>query len=173
MSHNTRPTLLNRLRDGSDTMAWSEFFGCYWPVVFSYARHRGCSEHTAQEVVQDVMLTVFEKRDVFQYDPAKGRFRNWLHRIVNNRVAEQRRRAADADLPRGADGCRRHGGTRLSLGPPVKLQAARPLAAGAAIVLRAESRTILLRVIHAGSPDAVQRVAVRRCAGVHAAAPEI
>jgi len=103
MSHNTRPTLLNRLRDGADAMAWSEFFGSYWPVVFSYARHRGCSEHTAQEVVQDVMLTVFEQRDVFQYDPAKGRFRNWLHRIVNNRVAERRRGPAERVRAQGGD----------------------------------------------------------------------
>ena len=103
MSQLTRPTLLNRLRDGADTMAWNDFFASYWPVVFSYARHRGCSEHTAQEVVQDVMLTVFEKRDVFQYDPAKGRFRNWLHRVVNNRVAQRRRRPAEKVRARGGD----------------------------------------------------------------------
>lgn len=103
MSQLTRPTLLNRLRDGADTMAWNDFFTSYWPVVFSYARHRGCSEHTAQEVVQDVMLTVFEKRDAFQYDPAKGRFRNWLHRVVNNRVAQRRRRPTEKVRARGGD----------------------------------------------------------------------
>lgn len=106
MSHNTRPTLLNRLRDASDTMAWREFFGCYWPVVFAYARHRGCSEHTAQEIVQDVMLTVFEQREVFHYDPARGRFRNWLHRVVNNRVAERRRAPDRRDRAPGGDSSR-------------------------------------------------------------------
>ncbi len=106
MSHDTRPTLLDRVRDATDTMAWREFFACYWPVVFSYARHRGCSEHTAQEIVQDVMLTVFEKREVFHYDPARGRFRNWLHRVVNNRVAERRRGPDQRDRARGGDSSR-------------------------------------------------------------------
>jgi len=103
MAQNTRVTLLNRLRDATDTMAWNEFFGCYWPVVFSYARHRGCSEHTAQEIVQDVMLAVFEKRDVFHYDPTRGRFRNWLHRVVNNRVAQRRRRPMERVRAQGGE----------------------------------------------------------------------
>lgn len=103
MSGNTRPTLLNRLREATDAMAWREFFGCYGPVVFAYARRRGCSEHTAEEIVQDVMLIVFEKRQVFQYDPARGRFRNWLHRVVNNRVAERRRAPGEQVRTRGGD----------------------------------------------------------------------
>ncbi len=84
-------------------MAWNEFFECYWPVVFSYARHRGCSEPTAEEIVQDVMLKVFQKRDVFRYDPAAGRFRNWLHRIVNNQIAERRRRPSERIRARGGE----------------------------------------------------------------------
>jgi len=103
MSQKTHPTLLNRLRDAADAMAWNDFFQCYWPVVFSYARYRGCSEHTAEEIVQEVMLKVFEKRDVFHYDPAHGRFRNWLHRIVNSQVAERRRRPSERIRARGGD----------------------------------------------------------------------
>ncbi len=95
MSTGTRPTLLRRLRDASDSMAWEEFFACYWSTVYGYARHRGCSEHTAEEVVQDVMLKVFQQRDVFRYDPARGRFRDWLHRVVCNGIAERRRRPSE------------------------------------------------------------------------------
>lgn len=98
----TRPTLLGRLRDASDTMAWDEFFACYWPTIYRYARHRGVSEHTAEEVVQDVMLTVFEKRDVFCYDPARGRFRDWLRRVVSNSIAQRRRQPSQR--VRGAGG---------------------------------------------------------------------
>ncbi|GAF81125.1 unnamed protein product [marine sediment metagenome] len=90
ISH-TRATLLNRLRDGSDLIAWEEFFGRYWSLIFAFARHRGCSEHTAEEVVQDVMLKVFEQKDLFRYDPTQGRFRSWLGTLVNNRVADFRR----------------------------------------------------------------------------------
>ena len=64
----------------------------YWPTIYGFARHRGCSLHTAEEVVQDVMLKVFRQRDVYRYDPTRGRFRDWLGTVVRNQVAEHRRR---------------------------------------------------------------------------------
>ncbi|MBN1420476.1 MAG: hypothetical protein JXP34_16985 [Planctomycetes bacterium] len=36
----TRRTLLERLRDGSDRMAWEEFFARYGPLVHGFARRR-------------------------------------------------------------------------------------------------------------------------------------
>jgi RNA polymerase sigma-70 factor (ECF subfamily) len=84
-------------------MAWDEFFQRYWPLVYACARHRGCSEHTADEIVQEVMLKVFQKRDVFHYDPARGRFRDWLRRVVRSQVAEHRRRPAERVRAPGGD----------------------------------------------------------------------
>ena len=95
--------MLNRLQDGSDPLAWEEFFSRYWTLIFGFARHRGCSEHTAEEVVQDVMLKVFEQKDLFNYDPARGRFRDWLGTLVRNRVVQRRRRPADRVRAQGGD----------------------------------------------------------------------
>ncbi len=95
MATSTHATLLERLRDGADALAWDEFFAYYWPTIYGFARHRGCSPHTAEEIVQDVMLKVFQHRDVYQYDPARGRFRDWLGAVVRNQVAEYRRRPAN------------------------------------------------------------------------------
>ncbi len=103
MVTSTRATLLERLRDGANALAWDEFFGHYWPTIFGFARHRGCSEHTAEEVVQEVMLAVFQHRDVYQYDPARGRFRDWLGAVVRNKVAEHRRRPANRLRAAGGD----------------------------------------------------------------------
>ena len=102
-SSKTRATLLERIRDGSDPVAWEEFFARYWRLVFFFARRRGCSQHTAEEIVQDVMTTVFQKRDVFRYDPAQGRFRDWLATVVRNQVALHRRAPAQRIRARGGD----------------------------------------------------------------------
>jgi RNA polymerase sigma factor (sigma-70 family) len=103
MVSNTRATLLERLRDGEDALAWDEFFACYWPTIYGFARHRGCSEHTAEEIVQDVMLKVFQQRDVYRYDPTRGRFRDWLGMVVRNDVAEHRRRPGNRLRAAGSD----------------------------------------------------------------------
>jgi RNA polymerase sigma-70 factor (ECF subfamily) len=91
----TRATLLERLRDAADTLAWDEFFHRYWRLIFALAKGRGCSDHTSEEIVQEVMVAVFDQRDVFQYDPARGRFRDWLSTVVRNKIAGIRRRPGE------------------------------------------------------------------------------
>lgn len=103
MNNTTQVALLERLREGEGVMAWDEFFGRYWHLVFVTARNRGCQEHTAEEIVQEVMLTVFQQRDVFQYDPSKGRFRDWLRTVVRNAVAKHRREPAQRVRARGGE----------------------------------------------------------------------
>lgn len=103
MNLETRASLLEQIREGTTPLAWEEFFQRYWPVIHAYARRRGCSEATAEDVVQDVLLKVFEQRDVFHYDPARGRFRDWLGTVVRNRVAEYRRRPSERACVGGAD----------------------------------------------------------------------
>lgn len=103
MNDKTAPSLLERIRDAADPLAWEDFYDRYWPVVFNFAKHRGCSEDTAQDVVQDVMLEVFNQREVFRYDPAKGRFRNWLGGIVRNLVAKRRGKPSERIRATGGD----------------------------------------------------------------------
>ncbi|MBN1444218.1 MAG: sigma-70 family RNA polymerase sigma factor [Planctomycetes bacterium] len=102
MTESTRATLLERLRDGADPRAWDQFFESYWPAIYACARQRGCTDDSAQDIVQEVMLKVFEQRDVFRYDPSRGRFRDWLHTVVRNQIAECRRRPSARIRPAGA-----------------------------------------------------------------------
>ncbi len=103
MNSSTRATLLERLREGAAGMAWDEFFQRYWRLIHAAARHRGCGDHTAEEIVQDVMLTVFQQRDIFRYDPARGRFRDWLGTVVRNAVAKHRREPSQRVRAQGGD----------------------------------------------------------------------
>lgn len=103
MHTQTQVTLLERLREASDPLAWEEFYERYWRLIFTTARRRGCSDHTAEEIVQEAMLAVFKGRAAFRYDPTRGRFRDWLGTVVRNAVAARRRAPADRVQPLADD----------------------------------------------------------------------
>ncbi len=103
MHSQTPATLLARLREAPDPLAWEEFYERYWRLIFTTARRRGCSDHTAEEIVQEAMLAVFTGRAAFRYDPGRGRFRDWLGTVVRNAVAARRRSPADRPQPLADD----------------------------------------------------------------------
>ncbi len=82
----TRPSLLLRIRDRGDAVAWREFDALYRPLLERYARARGLSPESAEDVAQHCLTQLCSHIDEFTYDPAKGRFKSWLRTLVNNRV---------------------------------------------------------------------------------------
>jgi len=85
--------------------------GEHWALGPLYSRHADfvfnvaaqmVDRATAEEIVQEVFLAVWRKADTF--DPARGAFRAWVHRITQTRVLNELRRrsrrpqaAADPD----------------------------------------------------------------------------
>jgi len=88
----TRESLLSRLRDWNNGPEWREFFDTYWRLIFNFGRKSGLSEGDAQDLVQEVMVSVAKKLPAFTYDRSKGRFRNWLLLVVRGRLTDHWRR---------------------------------------------------------------------------------
>lgn len=83
----TRATLLLRLRDRGDGMAWSEFLRDYGPMIYRFVRSRGLQDADASDVVQDVMRSVGMAIDRLDYQKEKGGFRAWLFTITRNKLS--------------------------------------------------------------------------------------
>lgn len=84
--HTTRASLLLRIRDRGDSIAWGEFDAIYRPMLRRFAASQGLSDAEADDVVQHCMAAIAERISAFDYDPRKGRFKGWLRTLVNNRV---------------------------------------------------------------------------------------
>ncbi len=78
----THPSLLVRVRDGTNHQAWSEFVAVYGPLIYSFCRKRGLQESDAADVSQEVLSRVAGAMAQFDYQPDKGRFRSWLGTIT-------------------------------------------------------------------------------------------
>lgn len=82
----TRASLLVRLRDRTDQVAWSEFVELYSPVIYGFARKRGLQDADAADLMQDVLRSVTSAIERLEYDPKQGSFRGWLFTITRNKV---------------------------------------------------------------------------------------
>src|SRR5262245_40455842 len=93
-SPETRPSLLVRLVDRADRAAWQEFAEVYSPVIQRLALRRGLQQADAEDLVQQVLTSVSNAIDRWHHDPARAKFRTWLHRIAHNAIVNALTRAA-------------------------------------------------------------------------------
>lgn len=98
----THPSLLLRLRNPADRIAWGEFVDRYAPIVYGFGRRRGLQDADAADLTQTVLRRVSGAIGRFHYAPEQGTFRGWLFTIVRNewhrlRDRENRRCRATGD----------------------------------------------------------------------------
>jgi RNA polymerase sigma factor (sigma-70 family) len=85
-SHQTRTSLLMRIRDPQDAESWRTFLELYMPLVLRYCRLRGLQDADAADVTQEVMAQVARSMRAFGYQPERGRFRDWLGKLTRRKI---------------------------------------------------------------------------------------
>lgn len=83
----TRVTLIGRIRDADDSVAWNEFVALYGPMIINFCRKRGVADHDIEDIAQEVLSSLSQSIRNFEYDPEKGTFRSWMYRFVRNRLS--------------------------------------------------------------------------------------
>ena len=85
MSFTTHFSVVNNLRN-EDNSSWNRFFVTYGPLIRLHGRDCGVPESALDDLVQDVMLSIFKQSKTFVYDPSRGRFRDYLRFIIRARA---------------------------------------------------------------------------------------
>lgn len=82
----TRDSLLLRLHSGVDHDAWGQFVGIYRPVIYRMARKRGLQDADAQDLAQQVFVSIAGAIERWQKSDESVRFRHWLRRVAKNAI---------------------------------------------------------------------------------------
>ncbi|WP_331459959.1 sigma-70 family RNA polymerase sigma factor [Cochlodiniinecator piscidefendens] len=78
------------VRDQRDKVAFAALFDYFAPRLKGVMMRSGCSSAQAEEVVQDVMLTVWRKAS--QFDPHRAQASAWIYQIGRNRHIDMLRK---------------------------------------------------------------------------------
>ena len=102
----TSATLLQRLNDRSDSVAWRRLVDLYSPLINAWLRRQGVSAEDAEDLTQEVLGIVVREVSRFRHNGRAGAFRTWLRTITINclrqswrsrRVRAQTTRSPDLD----------------------------------------------------------------------------
>jgi len=74
--------------------SWREIYDCFSQAIIVFARRQGLNDHSAEDVLQEVMTTLIrgQHAQAAGYDPAKGSFQGWLWAVIRHRVHSIRRK---------------------------------------------------------------------------------
>jgi len=82
--HNTRNTLLEKLRDQHDDLAWEEFTDFYDRYIFALLKSMGFRHQDCEDLLQEVLVKAWKALPEFSYERQKCRFRSWLTIVTRN-----------------------------------------------------------------------------------------
>ncbi len=88
--------LVVKVAEDQDKTAFAELFDHFAPRLKGYLMQQGADAGAAEEIAQEVMVTLWRKAALF--DPAKSSASTWLFRIARNRRIDRLRRQKVAEL---------------------------------------------------------------------------
>ncbi len=84
----TSVSLLLRIRRSvQDQTAWQDFVERYGDRIYRWCLNRKLSPEDAEDVTQNVLLSLARKLEQFDYDPQQS-FRGWLRRVTENAITD-------------------------------------------------------------------------------------
>jgi RNA polymerase sigma-70 factor (ECF subfamily) len=97
----TPASLLERLRGPHEPTAWARFVQLYTPLLYRWARRARLGPPDADDLVQDVFITLVQRLPEFRYDEHRS-FRAWLRTVTLNKWRD--RHKARMPAPRDPQG---------------------------------------------------------------------
>jgi RNA polymerase sigma-70 factor (ECF subfamily) len=82
--------LMTAVAVGRDRVAFAQLFGHFAPRIKAYVRCLGVADHKAEDMVQEVMLTVWRRAGL--YDAAQASVSTWIFTIARNKRIDEFRR---------------------------------------------------------------------------------
>lgn len=79
-----------------DAQALSELFKVYGGKLRGWLMARGVGSATAEDIIQDVMIKVWTRAELF--DPSKASFATWVYRLTRNRWIDHKRKHGRMDV---------------------------------------------------------------------------
>ena len=94
MAFTTKGSLLAAVKKG-DEISWNSFYDMYKPLILLKGGDLRLNQTEKEELVQLVMLSFFNSSQTFCYDKSKGRFRDYLKRVIYNKACDLMRKRPD------------------------------------------------------------------------------
>jgi RNA polymerase sigma-70 factor (ECF subfamily) len=87
---------IEKVAEARDREAFGRLYGFYAPRVAAYLRRVGARSDTAEDLAQEVLLTVW--RRAHQFDPSKAALSTWVYTIARNKRIDALRRERHPDF---------------------------------------------------------------------------
>jgi len=87
---------MERIKTEKDADALSDLFEIYRPKLKGWLMARGVGDGTAEDIVQDVMIKVWTRAELF--DAKKASFATWVYRLTRNRWIDHQRKHGRMDV---------------------------------------------------------------------------